>query len=360
MKITIDASQIVYETGVSVYTKNLIKALLESDKDNDYQIIGGSLRRYHKLDHDIKKIIKQSSNVSTKLFTIPPFAADLFFNRFGQISIDSFIGKTDVFHSSDWTQPKTSAFKVTTVHDLVPIKFPSLTHPKILSVHNVRLERVRRYADQVIVPSETTKDDLIKFGVSGSKITVIPEAPDLDFVKPNEAEVDEVKKKYRISGKYLLSVGANPRKNIDRVIDAFEKVRASIPLKLIVIGHSDKMRDVRNVTFLGHVPKNDVPKLYGGSEALIYPSLYEGFGLPILEAYKIGIPVLTSNVGSLKEIGGGALLVDPFDTTEITEGIIKILTDCNKYILRGKKELSNYSWKETAKKTLEVYQKSIS
>lgn len=358
MKITIDASQIVYETGVSVYTRNLIKALLKYDKTNDYLIIGGSLRKYQKLDHDIKKIIKGYSNASTKLFTIPPFAADVIFNRFGLISIDPFIGKTDVFHSSDWTQPKSSAFKITTVHDLVPIKFPSLTHPKIISVHNVRLERVRRYADQVIVPSETTKEDLIKFGISENKITVIPEAPDIDFVKPSEFEVEEMKKRYRITGKYLLAVGANPRKNIDRIIDAFEKARASIPLKLIVIGRSDKMRDVRNVTFLGHIPKKDVPMLYSGSEALIYPSLYEGFGLPILEAYKLGIPVVTSNIGSLKEVGGGALLVDPYDTGEISDGIIKILANRNKYILNGKKELANYSWKKTAQMTLEVYRKS--
>ncbi len=356
MKITIDASQMVYETGVSVYTRNLIKSLTKVDNENTYQIFGGSLRRFHELGKKIDILIENKKNFNKILFPLPPAASDFIFNRIG-INIDTFTGKTDVFHSSDWAQPQTSAYKVTTIHDLVPFLFPKLTHPKIIDVHKRRLERVKKYVDKIIVPSDTTKIDLIKLGFKEERVVVIPEAVDADLKKPSIKEISLIKKKYRILGDYLLAVGTkHPRKNVERIISAFEKVRIDHSLKLVFIGEAKKPVSVRNVVFLGHIPREDVSKVYCGSEALIYPSLYEGFGLPVIEAYSLGVPVLTSNIGSLKEIGeGAAVLVDPYDVNAITEGIKHLLSVRDDYIRKGKIAAGKYSWDITAKKTLKVY-----
>lgn len=357
MKITIDASQIVYETGVSVYTKNLIRALSGIDKKNAYQIIGGSLRRLDDLREKINILIEGKHNFSSFLYPLPPKASDFIFNRIGIINIDNFIGKSDVFHSSDWTQPRTDAFKVTTVHDLVPVIYPRLTDPNIVIVHKRRLERVKNYADRIIVPSFTTKNDLIEREFDERKIVVIPEAVDPDLKKPTSSKILDIKKRYRISGKYLLAVGANPRKNVERIISAFERIRSEYSCKLVIIGEVKKHTPVRNVIFLGHIPSQDISGIYCGSEALIYPSLYEGFGLPVIEAYQLGVPVLTSNLGSLGEVGSeAAVMVDPYSVEEITDGIKKLLSKRDEYIKKGKEAVKKYSWIETAKKTLEVYE----
>jgi glycosyltransferase involved in cell wall biosynthesis len=356
MKITIDASQIIYETGVSVYTKNLIKFLLKIDKVNTYQIIGGSLRRFGELGEKIDALIGDSKNGYKTTFPFAPTASEFIFNRLG-LDIDPLIGKPDVFHSSDWTQPKTDAFKVTTIHDLIPFLYPKLVHPKIRSVHIRRMERVKRCVDKIIVPSLTTRGDLMNLGIKEDRIVVIPEAVDNDLKRPSTKDVLKTQKKYRISDKYLLSVGTSPRKNIDRIITAFERVRTEKPCKLVIVGEVKKHSSVRNVMFLGHIPTSDMAKIYCGAEALIYPSLYEGFGLPILEAYALGVPVLTSNIGSLKEVGTDAsMLVDPYDVDSITQGINELLLKRNEYIKKGKEAVKKYSWEETAKKTLAVYE----
>lgn len=360
MKIAIDASQIIYETGVSVYTKNLIRSLLKIDKINSYLVYGGSVRKFYELKDRLRKVTYERKNTDTLLFPISPTMSDWFFNRSNVFNIDYLIGRNDVFHASDWSQPATSAYKVTTVHDLVPLLFPKMTHPRIVDVHKRRLERVKRYADKIIVPSNTTRDDLLKLGYSQDKIVVIPEAVDTDFIKPEKKDVNITLKKYRINEKYLLVVGSNPRKNIDRIISAFERIRTDLAMKLVVIGEIKKPISVRNVIFLGHIPINDVVKIYCGAEALVYPSLYEGFGLPILEAFAMGIPVLTSNIGGLKELAGGAaLLVDPYSTDSIRDGITKLLSNRIEYIKAGKEELKKYSWEKTALMTLEVYKSCL-
>ena len=170
MRIVIDASQIVYETGVSVYTRNLIHSLLDIDKENTYQIIGGSFRRYSKLKKILDELTIGKKNVDNTVFPSSPALADLIFNRIGFINADIFTGKSDVFHSSDWTQPRSNAFKVTTIHDLVPLLFPKLTHSRIVDVHKRRLARVKKYADWIIAPSNQTKGDLINSGFSSGQI----------------------------------------------------------------------------------------------------------------------------------------------------------------------------------------------
>ncbi|MEK7112326.1 MAG: glycosyltransferase, partial [Patescibacteria group bacterium] len=230
MKIGIDISSVIYGTGVSHYTEKLVENLLKIDKDNRYKLFGGSLRRKGELDSFTGSL---SGSFESKIFPIPPTLADLIWNKFHLLPIEKLIGDVDVFHSSDWTQPPSKAFKVTTIHDLAPIRFPKLTHPKILSAHKRRLEWVKREADRIIVPSEATKKDMEFYGFNTGNVRVIPEASIITPAAP--AEVARIKQKYNISGKYLLSIGTNPRKNIGRIIKAFDLVRAGEHLKLVVI-----------------------------------------------------------------------------------------------------------------------------
>lgn len=357
MKIAIDASQVVYETGVSVYTRNLIKSLLDLDKKNEYTLYGGSLRRLFKLNGIFQELTKEKNNARSLVYPIPPFMADVVFNRLG-LNIDQFIGKVDIFHSSDWTQPATSALKITTVHDLVPILYAKMSHPRIVDVHKRRLERVLKYANKVIVPSDTTKSDFAKMGYPEKSIVVIPEAVDSSFHKPNREIINKTRVKYQLNSKYLLVVGTSFRKNIDRIVQAFEKVRVEHRLKLVVVGEVPKsMHFVRNVKYLGNVPQKDIVSLYSGSEALVYPSLYEGFGLPILEAFSLNIPVLTSDRGSMKDIAGiAAVLVNPEDVASISDGIEKLLENKTHYTKLGRKQIKKYNWKKTAALTLELYE----
>ncbi|KKQ55403.1 MAG: group 1 glycosyl transferase [Candidatus Woesebacteria bacterium GW2011_GWC1_38_13] len=346
MIFTIDASQIIYGTGVSVYTKNLIRTLLNIDKKNTYQIIGGALRRMPELRSSLNAIVDGRKNASASVFPFSPAISDIFFNRIGILSIDTLIGKSDVFHSSDWTQPKTDAFKVTTVHDIAPVLYPKLSHPKIVEVHTRRLERVKKYVDSIIVPSITTKNDLVKLGFDENIIQVIYEAPDPNLKRSRISEILAVKKKNRIGSRYLLAVGVSKRKNIDKIISAFEKIRADRTLKLVVVGH--------------YVNESDIYALYSGAEALVYPSLYEGFGLPILEAFSLGIPVVTSDIGSMKEIAGSAaMLVDPNDVDSIKIGIEKVLVDKCKLVRLGKQRVNQFSWNKTAQETLGVYNQAL-
>jgi glycosyltransferase involved in cell wall biosynthesis len=357
MKIAIDVSPVVYETGVSVYTRNLVKNLLEIDNKNKYLLFAGTLRRKKDIEIFFSSL---KGSFETKIIPISPMMGDLFWNILHKVKIEKLLGDIDVFHSSDWTQPPTDAFKVTTIHDLVPFKFPRLAHPRIRKVHKRRLEHVKNEADAVIVPSQTTKEDVCTLGINKERIFVIPEAADETFGNASETKIAGVKRKYRIHGKYILAVGVNPRKNTQRIIDAYSTVKSKYKVKLVIIGlHSNKVEHKRGVIYTGHVHSDEVAALYQGAEVLVYPSLYEGFGLPILEAFASEIPVVTSNISSMSEVAGNAaVLVDPYEIESIEEGIKMALKRKITYIRKGVKRLKLYSWKITAENTLKVYNKA--
>ncbi len=302
----------------------------------------------------------KGESFKSKIFSLPPTFADIIWNRLHVLPIEFFIGKVDVFHSSDWTQPPSKAFKVTTIHDLVPLKFPELSHRKIVSAHQVRLKRVKKEIDRVITPSNSTKKDLIDIGIDKGKIRVIAEAPDSIFRPVNKEEIEKVKRKYQIEGNYLMSVGVNQRKNTQRIINAFKKVRVNLDLILVIVGHPYiDIEKVEGVRVLGQVPFEELPTLYSGADALVYPSLYEGFGLPILEAFVCKTPVVTSNLGSLKEVAGkAAVLVDPHSVDSVAEGVRKALSARKLLVKKGLARVKDFSWQKTAKETLKVYQEA--
>jgi glycosyltransferase involved in cell wall biosynthesis len=362
MKIAIDISPIVYETGVSRYIKNITKEILRIDgNNNEYTLFGGSFRRFGELKNKVA-LLKGDAKCSLKLFPfLAPYFANIVFNKFHFLPVEVFTGSIDVFHASDWSQPRSRAFKVTTIHDLSPIFYPKLTHPKIVDAHLSRLKWIKREVDRVIVPSRSSYEDVVKLGIKGNRVRIIPEAVDAELKTNDNEGVKKIKEKYKIYGKYILAVGVNPRKNVAAIIRALGRLRTEIDIRLIVVGYShEKESSERNVSYLGHVPDSDIPSLYQGAECLVYPSFYEGFGLPILEAYNLKTPVVTSNIGAMKEVGeDAAVLVDPFNDKSVFEGIIKAIKERKSLVKKGLQKASQYSWKQSALMTLDVYKESI-
>lgn len=361
MRIGIDISQIVYRTGVSTYTENLVKSLLEIDKENQYILFGGSLRKREGLLTFARELdYKYKARVQSRLFRFPPTLLDLLWNRLHIIPVERFIGRVNVFHSSDWVQPPNYSFRVTTIHDLSPLRFPKLTHPKIVEVTQRRLKWVKKEVDRVIVPSQATYEDLLILGFKKSKIRIIPEAAD-DYFRPASLKDQTiVKKKYKVDD-FILAVGTTKRKNLERVISAFDLARAGKGFKLVVVGEkAADLEERRGVVYTGHVSKEDLRRLYSSALCLVYPSLYEGFGLPILEAFACNCPVVTSNTSSLPEVAGNAaIMVDPFSVDSIAQGINKAIKRRKSLIKAGIRRLSYFSWRKTALLTLDVYREAL-
>lgn len=349
MRIGIDISQTVYGTGVGDYTKNLVDQLLKIDTENDYILFGGSLRRKTELAHLF--------NYPTKIFPLPPTAADILWNRWHVFPIEKLIGPLDVFHSSDWTQPPSHAYKVTTLHDLAPLRFPEDTPKKVRDAHQARLGWVTKEVDKVIAVSSFTKQEAVELlNIDPERIVVIPEAGDERIKRVEKQTIEEVKNKFKVQGAYLLVVGTSKRKNLDRIIQAFEKLRGLFDFLVIVGTMPQGILSAKNIIYTGFVDFYEISALYSGAEALVYASLYEGFGQPILEGMKVGIPVVTSNLSSMPEIAGGAaVLVDPRDVDSIVQGVKDATKNRGRLIKKGVERVKEFSWIDTAKLTLRIY-----
>lgn len=356
MKIGIDISQIVYGTGVSNYTKNLVDALFKIDKKNEYVLFGGSLRRIKELQNFHKTLAGRSV---LKAFPLSPMIADFLWNKLHMFPIENFVGEVDIFHASDWTQPPARRAKlVTTIHDLVPILYPETSHPKIVAAHKKRLEWIRKEADGIIAVSQATQKDIVKhLGIPQEKISVIYEAVNPSVKRIGERLIGETRRKYKIPEKYFLMVGADPRKNLERIAQAVQNF-GNIPL--VVVGRKWPNLNLtsHNIIWAGYVTDPELSALYSGAQALVYATLYEGFGLPILNAFVCQTPVVTSNVSSMPEVAGdAAVLVDPLDADDIARGINDALSKKNELIKKGLARVKKFSWGKAARQTLAIYEK---
>jgi len=366
MKIGIDISQIVYGGGVSVYTQNLLESLLRADKSNEYVLFFSSLRR--KINSSFVNGLT-SSWVNLRNFKFPQSLLDFIWNRLHILPIENFIGRVDVFHSSDWTQPPSKFAKlVTTIHDLSFLKDPETVHPKVLAVQKRRLNWVKKEVNHIIAVSEATKKEIIELlDIPEKKISVIYEAlpEEIKRYEICDKRYEEIKRKYGISKPYLFAYGSQaPRKNIKRIIAAFKQAKLETPdLQLVICGAYKEEKKEKDVMVTGFLPREEMLTLFSQATVKVYPSLYEGFGLPILEAFCFKVPVVTSNTSSLPEVAGdAAILVNPLSVDSIAEGIKKVILDkkgYNNLIARGGERLKLFSWEKTAEQTIEVYEKMI-
>jgi len=243
----------------------------------------------------------------------------------------------------------------------VLFKFPKQTHPRILAVHKARFKWIRKEVDVVIAVSQSTKQDLIDLGIDEKKIRVVYEAAGEKFVPQKKDVISETLKRFGIRENYLISVGFGPRKNTKKLIEAFQKIKTK-NLKLVLVGRRQERIAERGVMTLGRVDSDqDLAALYSGAEALVYPSLYEGFGLPVVQAMAVGCPVVTSNVSSLPEVAGdAAVLVNPNDTSSIAEGIQTALRQTKSLAQKGLKQAQKFSWEKAAQETFGIYKTAAS
>lgn len=331
MKVGFDISQLAYQGGVATYTKNLAENLQEI-KDLEIVYFYSSLRKSYK--GSLKNVAK---------FKLPPTLFEMLFNRWRNIEIEKFIGPVDIFHSSDWIQPPSRAKKVTTYHDVVALKYPKWSHPKIINVHKRRLKLVEKEIDCVIAVSNATKKDLMEVSsIPEEKITVIYEAAGKQYKPQTKEKVEDFRKRMSLPDKFILAIaGVGSRRNLERV------KQATKGSNLVIAGID-----------LPNLDSEEFPLLYAAAEMLLYPSLYEGFGLPILEAQACGCPVITSNVSAMPEVAGdGAILVDPNSTEDIIRGI-RGLKDIREGLIKaGFDNVKKFSWERCALETATVYRR---
>lgn len=361
MKIAIDISQIVYGTGVSVYTRNLVSAFIKQYPQVEFVLFGGSLRRRA----DLNQFISRHHAIG-KTYILPPKFLDLLWNSFHILPVENLIGNVDIIHTSDWAEPPSKIPKVTTVHDLVPFKYPQTTTTSVRAAHKKKLAWVARESAHILSVSQSTKNDLVDLlKIDPEKITVTYEGVE-DIYRPQAPDVmTRLKRKYHLSGDYIFSLSTlEPRKNQQRLIEAFELLKQVYPgLQLLIgggRGWGEGVKPVPGVIMPGYIPEADLPGLYSGCAVYALPSLYEGFSLSQLQAMACGAAVVTSNISSMPEVVGKAgILVEPEDIKSIAAGIIKAIKYRDELSRRALERAALFTWEDTARLTFEVYQKVL-
>ena len=270
------------------------------------------------------------------------------------------------------TGPVATSRQVCTIHDLIALEHPEWFSPRFAGWYSWLLPRLARRVRHIIAISEYTKQRIVeRLGVPEHHVTVIPNGVDGRFSQRGPEEIESVRRSLGLrSPAYLLCVGSlEPRKNLARLVEAWRRIQSLVPaeVELVVAGGTGDSRVFARAScepapprtqFTGYVPDESLPALYSGALALVYPSLYEGFGLPPLEALACGTPVVTSDATSLKELfGGAAVLINPQQVDSIAEGIWRIL--CHHSLRdtlreQGLERSRQFTWERTAKETLQV------
>jgi len=366
MNIAIEAQLLNHpkRSGVMTYTEGLVNGMCANDKENDYSLLYYSLSRKPQdmpgpaRAHFQKTVLR----VPDREFPGRQWALDrLFLPAFFQKN------KIDIFHRAvGYTMPRSNkVFKILTVHDL-----RTLTIGDKYAAQNVRhYQETLSIIDCCVVVSECTKRDLIEhFKIDEKKIKVVYLGADERYKPAPKEAIDTAKGKFKITGPYLLSVGSVPRKNIGGIIRGFAGCKYKNDYQLVLNCYMDvekyaelcRSLGVRDrVVFINSVGDDDLVALFSGCHCFVFPSLYEGFGLPILEAMKCGAPVITSNISSCPEVAGeAALLVDPGKTNEISDAIDQV---CGSDTLRktlvdkGFARAKMFSWDKFAEGMKNIY-----
>lgn len=368
MKIGIDgrAAKWYRGTGIGTYTHELLDSLNKSSSHNDYLIF---LPKCSLLDN-----FKNN-------FKIESINANLEENFWDQVHVPNILDNKNIelYHvpqNGVGLSPKINCKKVITLHDIIPLKMPQTVSDKYLKIFNEELPSIINSCDGIITVSNFSKNDISKeFNFPKDKIFVTPLAAE-NIYRPLNKETCKniIKSKYKINDDFILYVGGfSPRKNILGLIEAFSLIPYSKRknTKLVITGkkgisydkykkRTSELKIMNDVIFTGFISLDHMPIFYNASKLLVYPSFYEGFGLPPLEAMACGTPVIASNVTSLPEVcGTSAILIDPYNIDELSLNIEKILTDKSLYnnmSNRGIKRSLTFSWDNTASQTLCAYE----
>lgn len=357
-------------TGIGVYAWSLARALPHIDAgQHSYDIFLGGI------PENARESESSNERAQHHVVRVDSSAQRLTWDTWGISRAVERCG-ADVLHSTSsylpWAPPGPC---VLTVHDLAIYRYPEAFRLANRTIGRRLFESSLRRATMLIAPSEATRRDVVDLcDVRPDRVAVIPEAADRMFQPGIDVrEIDRVRERYGLRFPYVLSVAtAEPRKNLVRLLAAFRAIHAALPFPctLVLVGqegwHNEALASTARallragiLRITGYVPRSDLPALYSGASVFAYPSLFEGFGLPALEALACGVPVLTSTSSALPEVvGDAALLVDPTSTEAIAAGLYMLLTDsarANDLRRHGPAQAARFTWEATAEATLQVY-----
>jgi alpha-1,3-rhamnosyl/mannosyltransferase len=349
--------------GIGRYVANLASALKQTTPELDLTLL-------------------RDPSAGTQRLTLPDLPAlDCAISPFAlsqQWRVRSILRRSQaaLYHSAYYLMPYApSVPSIVTCYDLIPLIYPQYFTATQRLIFRTAHWLALRTARVTLAISEATKNDLVRFFyVDPQRIVVTPLAAAPHFQLPPHVEINRVRQQYALPDRYVLYFGSNkPHKNVPRLVEAFAALRIRDQrsgIGLVIAGHWDQrypeakqaveqlnLKD--RVRFIGPVEDDDLPAVYGGAELFVFPSEYEGFGLPVLEAMACGVPVVCSNRSSLPEVAGdAALLCDPHDVESLARTIERALTDrALRSTLQqsGLARTAEYSWEQTARSTLEAY-----
>jgi glycosyltransferase involved in cell wall biosynthesis len=363
MRVAIDTRKI-HDFGIGTYIRNLLRQLARIDGDTEYVLLcrEADLGIAAQLGPNFRSVREPSPNYSLREQIHVPWVLRR--------------ERPDVYHAPHYVlPPAVQCRSVVTIHDCIHLMFPQyLPNRAAYAYARTAMWAAARRSDRILTVSEASKRDILQlFNVKPEKIVVVYNAIDEHFsAAPSEDHVRRIRERYQLDHKFVLYVGnIKPHKNLVRLIEAFSQLRRSHDdLKLLIIGdeisklpalrravHRHKLH--KHVRFLGYLKDDTLTVLYRLASVFVFPSLYEGFGLPPLEAMASGTPVVTSNVSSLPEVtGDAAVLVDPYDVDSIANGMRRVLDDpqfAEELRLKGIKRAREFSWERSVEKTQRVY-----
>ncbi|HEX8291923.1 MAG TPA: glycosyltransferase family 1 protein [Pyrinomonadaceae bacterium] len=370
MHIAIDAHSVgTGLAGNETYAANLVEALAEVDGENRYTVYVTKAEAEARFGGRWGNVSVRRTMPHTPLVRIPL-----------TLSAELRRRPVDLLHVQYTAPPFAPCPVVVTIHDLSFEHIPETFKRRSRVQLRLTVRATARRAAHVIAPSEYTRRDLVEtYGLDPARVSAIPLAVSPRFRPVGDAgELGRVRKRYGIAGEYVLAVGSiQPRKNLARLVRAYATLRrgrgrSNLP-QLVLVGkkawlYGDTLRAIEeeglggSVVVTGYVSEDDLPALYTGALLFAYPSFYEGFGLPPLEAMSCGAPVLTGSLTSLPEVVGDAgLTVDPFDTDALAAGLARLIDDdALRASLsgRGLQRARRFDWRDTARMTLQVYRKT--
>jgi glycosyltransferase involved in cell wall biosynthesis len=375
LKVGIDLTSIIYHRGVSVYTANLYVALSRLSQIELYSYASTG-RGLPALQSELAALKKRLSASESQKLTqrgrwqrIPPRWGRWCWHYLGCNPVKHLFPAIDVWHSWDFLQPPDKNLPlVSTIHDLAILKNPRLATANLLAHHRESWQRLKRRRAHIIAVSASTRADVIDLlGFPPERVHLVYEALPGGSVLPEKkltaANFRQVQTKYDLQRPYFLFVGTKePRKNLPRVVEAWRPLRAQVDLVLVgADGGVDLPTDILQLRQLPVVTDQELGLLYAGAQALVYPSLEEGFGLPILEAFAYGTLVVTSNRGATVETAGeAAILVDPTHVSSIRRGLNTVLSATpdqkRGWQQQMASQLAKFSWAKAARETAKVYQ----